>query len=141
MKTALSHVDLRVRDRVKATAFYDAILVPFGYARVDGETFTTYEVSAEDDSTTWLGFIVDAAMHPGSARVALAAATRGEVDHAAELAHAAGAARIEGPEYAYGPDYYAVFFEDPDGNKLEFCCYGPPARRDANRVKRRPGGR
>ena len=32
------------------------------------------------------------------------------------------ARNVEGPEEAYGPDYYAVFFEDPEGNKLEVCC-------------------
>lgn len=27
----------------------------------------------------------------------------------------------------YTPHYYAVFFEDPDGNKLEICYRWPPA--------------
>jgi hypothetical protein len=26
----------------------------------------------------------------------------------------------------YSPGYYAVFFEDPDGNKLEICCREQP---------------
>ena len=25
-----------------------------------------------------------------------------------------------------GPGYYAFFFEDPDGNKLEICCRESP---------------
>ena len=37
------------------------------------------------------------------------------------MARAAGARNIEGPEVYEEPGYYAVFFEDPDGNKLEVC--------------------
>jgi hypothetical protein len=33
---------------------------------------------------------------------------------------AAGAQEISGPNWMpYGPDYYAVFFTDPSGNRLE----------------------
>jgi catechol 2,3-dioxygenase-like lactoylglutathione lyase family enzyme len=33
-----------------------------------------------------------------------------------------------GPEICegYSPGYYAFFFEDPDGNKLEICCREKP---------------
>jgi len=35
---------------------------------------------------------------------------------------------LEGPEVCvdYSPGYYAFFFEDPDGNKLEICCRKSP---------------
>jgi len=35
-----------------------------------------------------------------------------------------GACAVEGPGYChdYTPGYYAVFFEDADGNKWEICC-------------------
>ena len=35
---------------------------------------------------------------------------------------------LEGPEVCadYSPGYYAFFFEDPDGNKLEICCRESP---------------
>ena len=42
----------------------------------------------------------------------------------------AGAQVVEGPEYnaEYTPDYYAMFFEDEDGNKREVCCRTARAR-------------
>ena len=33
----------------------------------------------------------------------------------------AGPKVVEGPGYDEGPGYYAVFFEDPSGNRLEIC--------------------
>jgi catechol 2,3-dioxygenase-like lactoylglutathione lyase family enzyme len=126
-----SHVDLRVRDRAKAVAFYDAIFGALGLERSDGENWTTYGPVGDDpeaDGATWFGFTVDPGMTPGSTRIALAAATCEEVDRATTVAMATGAAHIEGPDYAYGPQYYAVFFDDPDGNRLEICCFGPRAR-------------
>jgi catechol 2,3-dioxygenase-like lactoylglutathione lyase family enzyme len=30
--------------------------------------------------------------------------------------------RVDKSGVDYSPGYYAVFFEDPDGNKLEVCC-------------------
>ena len=39
-----------------------------------------------------------------------------------------GGKNLEGPEVCpgYSPGYYAFFFEDPDGNKLEICCREQP---------------
>lgn len=39
-----------------------------------------------------------------------------------------GGKNLEGPEVcrAYSRGYYACFFEDPDGNKLEICCRESP---------------
>ncbi len=129
MKTALSHVDVRVSDRARAIGFYDAILVPLGFERAESEAWITYELRDDDsETTTWFGFTLDPSVVPSSTRVAIAAETCEIVDHATTAAIEAGARNIEGPEYAYGPDYYAVFFEDPDGNKLEVCCYGPRAQ-------------
>ena len=39
---------------------------------------------------------------------------------------------LKGPEICkdYSPGYYAFFFEDPDGNKLEICCREKPVFAD-----------
>ena len=52
------------------------------------------------------------------------AVTPEEVDRVAEVVRRAGG---KGPEVCveYTPHYYAFFFEDPDGNKLEICCRTP----------------
>jgi len=127
----LSHVDLRVRDRARAIAFYDAILEPLGLVKSESESWVTYAPAADigqEDDGFWFGFTVDPEMVPGSTRVAFAAESCDQVDDVTTVAMNAGARNIEGPDYDYGPEYYAVFFEDPDGNQLEVCCYGPRAR-------------
>ncbi len=56
----------------------------------------------------------------GVHHVALAAASREVVDERAAWLREAGATIESGPkEYDYSPGYYAVFFHDPDGFKLE----------------------
>jgi catechol 2,3-dioxygenase-like lactoylglutathione lyase family enzyme len=53
-------------------------------------------------------------------RIAFWVAEPAEVDRIAALLADAGAREISGPKrMPYGPDYYAVFFEDPAGNRLE----------------------
>jgi catechol 2,3-dioxygenase-like lactoylglutathione lyase family enzyme len=132
MKNVLSHVDLRVRNRALAIAFYDAILGALGFAKSRGEqewiTYSSSPEGEEPESNMWFGFTVDPAMTPGPTRVAFAAGACEDVDRVTTVAREVGAANIEGPDYAYGPEYYAVFFDDPDGNKLEVCCYGAAAR-------------
>ena len=40
-----------------------------------------------------------------------------------------GATILDAPEeYLYSPGYYAVYFTDPDGLKLEFA-YAPPTKK------------
>ena len=125
----LSHIDLRVRNRARAIDFYDGLLGPLGAIRDDGETFTTYQIPPPDagddwEADEWFGLTEDPAMTPCLTRIAFVAPTRGTVDAVAMILGAAGAGDIEGPDEAYGPNYYAVFFSDPDGNRLEVCCIG-----------------
>jgi catechol 2,3-dioxygenase-like lactoylglutathione lyase family enzyme len=121
-----SHVDVRVRDRAKAQTFYDTLFAPLGMKPEPGKTFTCYSVdpSAPDADQEWFGFTEDPDMVAGSTRLSFFAASRHIVDRMADAARRAGARAIDGPglETQYGPTYYAVFFEDPDGNKLEVCC-------------------
>jgi len=46
----------------------------------------------------------------------------------ADVVRHAGGRNIEGPGCDEGPGYYAVFFEDPCGNRLEVCHRAPKAR-------------
>jgi glyoxylase I family protein len=56
----------------------------------------------------------------GLHHLALEAPSRFAVDERAEWLRARGAEIESGPEeYSYMPGYYAVFFYDPDGIKLE----------------------
>lgn len=121
-RRVLSHVDLRVRDRKRARAFYDAILKPLALGRSDGEgEWVSYDAipGVPAYATEWIGFTEDPGMTPSLTRIAFHAETKEEVDAVAAAARAAGAKDVEGPEEIYG--YYAAFFADPDGNKLEVC--------------------
>jgi catechol 2,3-dioxygenase-like lactoylglutathione lyase family enzyme len=125
----LSHVDLRVRDRAKATEFYDALLNVLGATKDVGKRFTTWQIPPPDapddwEATEWFGITEDPSMTPGLARVAFDAPSRGTVDAIATYLPAIGAQNIEMDDGIYGSGYYAVFFEDPDGNKLEVCHIG-----------------
>ena len=60
-------------------------------------------------------------------RFAFWADTEAEVNRLGAIIREAGAQKVEGPEYCheYTPGYYAVFFEDADGNKWESAVATP----------------
>ena len=121
----LSHVDVRVRDRRRAHDFYAALFEPLGIVlEAEGEAWTSF-VDAGDRTGAWFAFTEDPAMTAGLTRVAFPARSRADVDRVAGRLAALGARDVDGPSEAYGPGYYAVFFEDPDGNRLEVCCVTP----------------
>ncbi|MDQ4081921.1 MAG: VOC family protein [Actinomycetota bacterium] len=67
----------------------------------------------------------------GIHHLAFAAGSRDEVDERAEWLRRTGATiESEPKEYDYTPGYYAVFFYDPDGIKLELV-HSPPAANGA----------
>jgi len=74
------------------------------------------------------GFTVDPGHTPNGTRIAFWAETPEEVDRLAEVVRAAGAKNLDGPELVpgYRPGYYALFFDDPEGNQLEICCRAEP---------------
>ena len=121
------HIDLRVKDMEQAKKFYVPLLAALGFT-VDqsSKTWVTYEAPrTEGKPMEFFGFTHDPNHKPNGTRIAFWAENRDEVNHVAEAARKAGAQNIEGPELCgeYDPNYYAVFFEDPEGNKLEVCCH------------------
>ena len=124
MSTRLfDHIDLRVKNRAKAQQFYARILPAIGF-RVDksGAKWGLFEAEGSV-AVDFFGFTEEPDHQPNGNRIAFWAPTREAVDKVAEVLPSAGAKNIEGPELCleYSPGYYAVFFEDPDGNKLEVC--------------------
>jgi catechol 2,3-dioxygenase-like lactoylglutathione lyase family enzyme len=115
----LHHVDIHVRDLAAVRALFDGLAEHVGYSRLVDETdFVGYETA--DGGRPRIGLILDPDHRPGSMRLAFAVATRAQVNVAARIATDRGARAIEGPgvHIEYGA-YYAVFFEDADGNKYE----------------------
>jgi catechol 2,3-dioxygenase-like lactoylglutathione lyase family enzyme len=127
--TGFHHVDLVVSSILRSLPFYRELLEPLGWHRVG-------EVEGERGETIWyisgpgssLGLREAQAdtegpfdrYRIGVHHVAFEAPSRFEVDERADWLRARGVPVESGPEeYSYIPGYYAVFFYDPDGLKLE----------------------
>jgi glyoxylase I family protein len=123
------HVDLVVSSIERSLAFYQGLLGPLGYHSVS-------EVEGERGETIWYlggpgtGVGLREAQSPsdggydryslGLHHLAFEAESRADVDERADWLRARGAELESDPqEYTYSPGYYAVFFFDPDGLKLE----------------------
>jgi catechol 2,3-dioxygenase-like lactoylglutathione lyase family enzyme len=139
MKTrCFDHIDLRVKDLELARKFYGKFLPQLGFVRERHEppprgedpdkAFHTFYSAGGDRPSEFFGFTQDQNHQPNGTRIAFWADTREEVDRLAKLVREAGGKALEGPEICvdYSPGYYAFFFEDPDGNKLEICCRESP---------------
>jgi hypothetical protein len=72
----------------------------------------------------FVALIEDRVHAPNASRIAFWAESRAEVDRLGSVLRQAGTKDLEGPMACpeYSPDYYAVFFEDPSGNRLEVWC-------------------
>lgn len=132
-QSPFDHIDLRVRSLAAARPFYDAFLPAIGFSAVEAsDTWVGYFLpDAKGAKPPFVGLMEDEPGHRGGAnRIAFWAGSVAEVDRVAETVRAAGARVVEGPEYCheYTPGYYAVFFEDADGNKWEVCFRDAPVR-------------
>ena len=131
----VQHIDLVVSSIERSLPFYRELLAPLGYHRIS-------EVEGERGETIWYLSGPDVAIglreaqstvastgapegrhdrySVGIHHLAFEAWSRPTVDERAAWLHECGAEIESGPEeYAYQPGYYAVFFYDPDGLKLE----------------------
>ncbi len=119
------HIDLRVRSLKEARAFYSLLLPAIGFPNFgDTPIGIAYDATRDHTKPEFVGLIEDQEHRPNSTRIAFWADSKEEVDRIAVVAIAAGAKNVEGPLFCpeYSPTYYAVFFEDPSGNRLEVCC-------------------
>jgi catechol 2,3-dioxygenase-like lactoylglutathione lyase family enzyme len=124
MKTRIfDHIDLRVGDMEAAQKFYGELLPALGFSVESGDDeWRTYQTPGERPEA-FLGFTATRDHQPNENRIAFWAESRAEVDRLAQVVRRADGRNLEGPELCrdYSPGYYAVFFEDPSGNKLEIC--------------------
>jgi len=122
------HVDLVVSSIARSLPFYRELLGPLGWhgiSEVEGERGETIWYlngpasaiglrEAQSESEPYDRYRV------GLHHLAIEAPSRGSVAERADWLRDRGAEIESGPEeYAYMPGYYAVFFYDPDGMKLE----------------------
>ena len=116
-----------MRNRARAQEFFAKVLPAIGFALdKSGEEWGAFEEDAAGKPSEFFGFTEDANHRPNDTRIAFWAETHKQVDRVAKIVRQAGGRNLEGPQVwpQYSPGYYALFFEDPDGNKLEICCRG-----------------
>ena len=132
MLTGLAHVDLTCRDVGRSIAFYLAVLGPLGlqappvtFEGEQGETINYLRFPEAGSGSIGLraaSVEQDFALYaPGLHHVAFAVATPDDVRVAHEGAVREGAEIVHPPTAfpRYHPDYFATFFLDPDGFRVE----------------------
>lgn len=125
----LDHIDLRVNDLKRAQKFYSKLLPALGFVRDRSSgRWGIFYAAGGNKPEAFFGFTQNRRHQPNDTRIAFWADSRAEVDRLARLVRKAGAKNVEGPQIypQYSRGYYACFFEDPDGNKLEICCRENP---------------
>jgi len=116
------HVDVRVRNFAEVTDFYRAFLPAIGFEKGwESDDWKGYTAEGKLPELPFFAFTEDPDHRANSNRIAFWVSGQGEVDRVAAIVRNAGAINLEGPALnpEYSPDYYAVFFEDPNGNRFE----------------------
>ena len=132
----IHHVFISVNDFARSVAFYSKLMPRLGY------TASWEYPDADRPSMGWLGpggsfwikladsrFCADTFSKDrvGLCEIAFHAESREQVDALAGDVQAWGGTILHAPRAypEYVPGYYAVFFADPDGIKLEAVTFGP----------------
>ena len=125
------HLDLRVSNAAAARPLYDAFLPALGFTKTglcNGVPY--FGLEGDTKNSPFIELNEEPGHRGNSTRFAFWADTEEEVNRLGGIVRDAGALVVEGPAYwpEYTPGYYAVFFEDRDGNKWEICCRTAPVR-------------
>ena len=124
----IGYVTLGTDDLARAAAFYDAIAAELETPRMmEYEGFIAW---GKPDGGAGIGltkpFDGNTASVGNGVMAALAASSKAQVDEIHALALANGGT-CEGPPGPRGDGFYAGYFRDPDGNKLNAFVMGPAA--------------
>ena len=122
----IGYVTLGTNDLARATSFYDALFTVIGAGRLmESDRFVAWGVAQDKPS---LGVCKPWDEKPATAgngvMVALVVDSNAKVDELHRKAIALGA-KDEGAPGPRGTNgFYAGYFRDPDGNKLNVFCMG-----------------
>ena len=132
LRGSINHLDLTVSDLSVSLPFYDSVLGRLGFERVVPEPGSTARPAWHHQDPALRLFSIalcearaDATPHdrfsPGLHHLAFQAESRADVDEFHRFLVETGVTVLDPPaDYPqYWPVYYAVFFADPDGLKLE----------------------
>lgn len=116
-----SHIDLRIRSLESALPFYENLLPALGFTRTfNSAQWRVFAGDGELPDVPYFAITEDPAHTPNDNLVGFWAEDREEVDRIAKLVAESGGRVNEGPQlFPISPTYYAVYFEDPCGNKYE----------------------
>ncbi|HWA89655.1 MAG TPA: VOC family protein [Rhizomicrobium sp.] len=134
MRGAVHHIDLSVKDPKAARPFWDAVLGFMGYAVSTNYSHGGYDFDCGTRGGDFVSIGIRPVSGPNAARphdryssglhhIAWNAQSRADVDALHALLVKIGATVTDPPAHypEYSEGYYAVFFQDPDGLKLEYC--------------------
>ena len=126
-----SHVDLSVSELDVSVSFYDRFLGRLGYRRlseagagapcwgVTDDAGGVFSIALQPTKSEG-GVRLHDRYSPGLHHLAFHADSRSDVDDFCAFVRDMGATILDDPaEYDYTTGYYAAFFADPDGLKLE----------------------
>jgi catechol 2,3-dioxygenase-like lactoylglutathione lyase family enzyme len=134
MLAGIGHVDLVCRDLERSLAFYAAVFGPLGlqepahFEGERGETIHYLRFPRPGSGSIGLRQALEQQRFelyaPGLHHLALAVDSPDEVDAVHAQVVAAGGEVLHAPRLwpQYHPDYYATFFLDPDGFRLEVAA-------------------
>ena len=126
----IDHVFVAVRDMDAAKGFYDRVMPILGFRRGSGSIGGDPHVFYHGRQLVYAlrpareGAADHDPYAPGLHHLCFRVVDEEAVDRAARELREAGV-EVKEPRYypEYGPDYYATFFEDPDGIRLEIMNF------------------
>lgn len=131
----IDHVYLTVSDLARSKRFYDGVMKVLGYAQVEAPIGGDPHVHYYNRQ---FGFSLRPARaktthdpySPGLHHFCFRVVDERAVDRACAELRALGVTATDPRAYPeYSPDYYATFFEDPDGIRLEITNFREARRR------------
>ena len=145
--TGIDHLVIRVKEFERSQAFYDTVLGFLGFKR----KYTMGKTAGWSNGRTlfWIGEAdAEGKRHPhrigniGFHLYAFELSSRRDVDNLYALLQKHDVKVVDPPaDYPeYGEGYYAVFFLDPDGLKLEGMVFKPP-RKQKRKAKGKAKGK
>jgi predicted lactoylglutathione lyase len=121
----IGYVTLGTNDLPRAAAFYDALLAEVGARRLwEFDRGIAWGTAKDKPSLAIMKpYDGNPATVGNGVMVALAVDSRDKVDRVYRKALELGG-KDEGPAGPRGDGFYAGYFRDPDGNKLDVFCVG-----------------
>jgi catechol 2,3-dioxygenase-like lactoylglutathione lyase family enzyme len=121
----IGYVTIGTNDLPRAMKFYDDLLAPLGIARIMdfGRGYAWGSGMDKPALAVMIPFNQQAAAPGNGTMTAIALDSPQKVDEAYQRALSLGGSD-EGPAGPRGEGFYAAYFRDLDGNKLNFFCMG-----------------